>query len=87
MRGSREIEAALEKHLGIKKWETTADNLFTLGEMECMGCCVNAPMFVVADYTNGIEGYSYNYYEVRAGLVPARHQRTHHPDAISTRPP
>jgi len=63
VRGSREIEAALEKHLGIKKWETTADNLFTLGEMECMGCCVNAPMFVVADYTNGIEGYSYNYYE------------------------
>jgi hypothetical protein len=23
---------------------------------------VNAPMIVVADYTNGVEGYSYNYY-------------------------
>jgi hypothetical protein len=26
------------------------------------GCCVNAPMIVVADYSNGVEGYSYNYY-------------------------
>lgn len=68
VRGSRDIEAALEKHLGIKKWQTTADNYFTLGEMECMGCCVNAPMVVVADYTKGIEGYSYNYYE---DLTPA----------------
>jgi NADH dehydrogenase (ubiquinone) flavoprotein 2 len=58
LRGSRDIEAALEKHLNIKKWETTADNYFTLGEMECMGSCVNAPMVVIADYTNGIEGYS-----------------------------
>lgn len=23
---------------------------------------MNAPMIVVADYTNGVEGYSYNYY-------------------------
>ncbi|MFQ6637070.1 hypothetical protein Gotur_034896 [Gossypium turneri] len=37
--------------------------------MECMlckcflqGCCVNAPMIAVADYTNGSEGYTYNYY-------------------------
>jgi len=25
--------------------------MFTLGEMECMGACVNAPMIAVADYT------------------------------------
>ncbi|KAJ6399371.1 hypothetical protein OIU77_020006 [Salix suchowensis] len=31
--------------------------------MECMGCCVNAPMITVADYSNGSEGYTYNYYE------------------------
>lgn len=43
--------------------QTTADGVFTLGEMECMGCCVNAPMIVVSDYSNGVEGYSYNYYE------------------------
>ena len=32
-------------------------------EMECMGCCVNAPTIAVADYTDGVAGYSYNYYE------------------------
>jgi len=63
VRGSQKIEKALEEHLGIKKWGTTDDGMFTLGEMECMGCCVNAPMVVVADYTGGTEGYTYNYYE------------------------
>jgi len=63
LRGSRSIEAALAQHWGIAKGETTACGTFTLGEMECMGCCVNAPMVVVADYTKGVEGFSYNYYE------------------------
>lgn len=70
LRGSRDIEAALEKHLNIKKWETTADNYFTLGEMECMGSCVNAPMVVIADYTNGIDGYSVR---LRLHLPPPPH--------------
>jgi hypothetical protein len=26
------------------------------------GSCVNAPMITVADYSNGSEGYTYNYY-------------------------
>mmetsp|Transcript_10658 Transcript_10658/g.37030 ORF Transcript_10658/g.37030 Transcript_10658/m.37030 type:complete len:335 (-) Transcript_10658:58-1062(-) len=63
LRGAEDIEAALSKHLGVKKFETTADEMFTLGEMECMGCCVNAPMVAVADYTGGAEKYTYNYYE------------------------
>ena len=63
LRGSRDIEKALSEHLGVKKFETTRDGKFTLGEMECMGCCVNAPMIVVADYTGGVEKYTYNYYE------------------------
>ncbi|PPS13944.1 hypothetical protein GOBAR_AA06639 [Gossypium barbadense] len=61
--GSREIEGALLKHLGVERNEVTKDGLFSVGEMECMGCCVNAPMIAVADYTNGSEGYTYNYYE------------------------
>jgi len=68
LRGSRDIEKALSDHLGIGKFENTPDGMFTLGEMECMGCCVNAPMIAVADYTNGVQGYSYNYYE---DLTPA----------------
>jgi NADH dehydrogenase (ubiquinone) flavoprotein 2 len=42
--------------------------MFTLGEMECMGACVNAPMIAVADYTKGVDGFSYTYYE---DLTPA----------------
>ncbi len=44
------------------------DGLFTLSEMECMGACVNAPMIAVADYSNGVEGFSYRYFE---DLTPA----------------
>ncbi|KAA3471380.1 NADH dehydrogenase [ubiquinone] flavoprotein 2, mitochondrial [Gossypium australe] len=75
IRGSREIEEALLNHLGVKRNEVTSDGLFSVGEMECMlamhenlfmityrGCCVNAPMITVADYSNGSEGYTYNYY-------------------------
>ncbi|KAH7445760.1 hypothetical protein KP509_01G023000 [Ceratopteris richardii] len=63
LRGSCDIEEALLKHLGVERNEVTSDGLFSVGEMECMGCCVNAPMIVVADYTKGAEGYTYNYYE------------------------
>ncbi|KAH9623073.1 hypothetical protein KSS87_001166 [Heliosperma pusillum] len=63
IRGSRDIEEALLKHLGVKRNEVTKDGLFSVGEMECMGCCVNAPMITVADYSNGSEGYTYNYFE------------------------
>jgi NADH dehydrogenase (ubiquinone) flavoprotein 2 len=48
---------------GIQVGQTTKDGMFTLGEMECMGACVNAPMICIADYTKGVEGFSYNYYE------------------------
>nr|KJB19614.1 hypothetical protein B456_003G111100 [Gossypium raimondii]KJB19615.1 hypothetical protein B456_003G111100 [Gossypium raimondii]KJB19616.1 hypothetical protein B456_003G111100 [Gossypium raimondii] len=59
-----EIEGALLKYLGVERNEVTNDGLFSVGEMECMvRCCVNAPMIAVADYTNGSEGYMYNYYE------------------------
>ena len=34
--GSRDIEAALVKHLGVKRGELTSDGLFSVGEMECM---------------------------------------------------
>eukprot|EP00249_Psilotum_nudum_P010013 c22282_g1_i2 orf=116-937(+) len=69
LRGSCKIEETLLKHLGVKRNEVTKDGLFSVGEMECMGCCVNAPMIAVADYTNGTEGFSYNYYE---DLTPER---------------
>ena len=31
--------------------------------MECMGACANAPMITIADYSSGVEGFSYKYFE------------------------
>uniref|UniRef100_A0A7S1QVG0 NADH dehydrogenase [ubiquinone] flavoprotein 2, mitochondrial n=1 Tax=Neobodo designis TaxID=312471 RepID=A0A7S1QVG0_NEODS len=53
---------ATEHKLGIKMGGTTKDGLFTIGEMECMGCCVNAPMIVVSDYSNP-PNFSYDFFE------------------------
>lgn len=47
--GSEEIKATICKHLGIEDGETTADGLFTLKEVECLGACVNAPMIQIND--------------------------------------
>ncbi|MDF1655879.1 MAG: NAD(P)H-dependent oxidoreductase subunit E [Coxiellaceae bacterium] len=44
LRGSEEIVANLEKRLGIKLGETTADGQFTLRETECLAACANAPV-------------------------------------------
>lgn len=61
--GSRAIYSAISDKLGVGMGDTTPDGMFTLGEMECMGSCVTGPMIAVADYRNGVEGFSYNYYE------------------------
>jgi NADH-quinone oxidoreductase subunit E len=49
LRGSAEILAACKRKLGIEVGETTADGKFTLGEVECLGACVNAPMLQAND--------------------------------------
>lgn len=49
LRGSDQVVAACERHLGIKMGETTADGQFTLKEVECLGACVNAPMAQIND--------------------------------------
>lgn len=49
LRGSADIVKACEKRLGIGLDETTADGLFTLREVECLGACVNAPMAQIDD--------------------------------------
>ncbi len=47
--GSGNIVKTCEDHLGIHTGETTADGMFTLVEVECLGACVNAPMVQVND--------------------------------------
>jgi NADH-quinone oxidoreductase subunit E len=48
LRGSDDVLAACYKR-GLKKGHTTADNLFTLTEVECLGSCANAPMVQIND--------------------------------------
>jgi len=47
--GSTVILETIKKHLNIGVGETTADGLFTLTEVECLGACVNAPMLQIGD--------------------------------------
>jgi len=49
LRGSDDVVGACERKLGIGIGETTADGLFTLVEVECLGACVNAPILQVND--------------------------------------
>ncbi|SMF81006.1 NADH dehydrogenase subunit E [Azospirillum oryzae] len=49
LRGSDEIVHTCKKKLGIEVGETTADGQFTLGEVECSGACVNAPVVQIGD--------------------------------------
>lgn len=45
--GAQKILEAVRKNLGIDIGETTHDGLFTLGEIECAGACVNAPVLTI----------------------------------------
>jgi len=45
--GADSLLAYLEQKLGIKKGETTPDNLFTLITVECLGSCATAPMMQI----------------------------------------
>lgn len=49
LRGIDKIIKDCEEKLGIKMDETTADGLFTLKEVECLGACVNAPVVQIND--------------------------------------
>lgn len=49
LRGSDAIVAACERKTGARLGETSADGLFTLTEVECLGACVNAPMVQIGD--------------------------------------
>lgn len=49
LRDSDGIVDACMKHLGVGWEETTADGLFTMKEVECLGACVNAPMVQIND--------------------------------------
>lgn len=50
LRGSDDVVRACREATGIKGWkETSADRMFTMTEVECVGACVNAPVLQVND--------------------------------------
>ena len=53
VRGGKELTDALEKQFGIKQGETTADRMFTLESVRCLGACGLGPVVVVDEDVHG----------------------------------
>lgn len=51
--GSKAIEEAICDELKIKEGETTADKLFTLNNVACLGCCSLSPVMMIDGETYG----------------------------------
>jgi NADH-quinone oxidoreductase E subunit len=49
LRGADSLTQAVKDFAHIEKGETSADGLFTLVEVECLGACCNAPMVQIND--------------------------------------
>ena len=50
LRGSDEVARACRDEAGLTGYtQTSADGMFTLSEVECLGACVNAPILCVDD--------------------------------------
>ena len=49
LRGSDSMLNLCKKKLGIDVGQMTNDKLFSLGKVECLGACVNAPMMQIND--------------------------------------
>jgi NADH-quinone oxidoreductase subunit E len=50
LRGSDGVIGTCQRVLGVRAGETTADGMFTVDEVECLGACVNAPMMKIGDH-------------------------------------
>ena len=57
LRGAREVQSALERRLGIRDGERTADGRFSLEEVECLASCGTAPVLQInnADYHENLD--------------------------------
>ena len=53
VRGGKALTETLEKQFGIKEGETTADRMFTLESVRCLGACGLGPVSVVDDDVHG----------------------------------
>ncbi len=53
LKGSNKMKAHLEKTLGVKEHEVTADGKYSWEEMECLGACEQGPALQVNDRLKG----------------------------------
>ena len=53
IRGAPQIVAEIEKRLGLKEGETSADLEYTLETVACIGCCALAPVIKVNEAVHG----------------------------------
>jgi NADH-quinone oxidoreductase subunit E/NADP-reducing hydrogenase subunit HndA len=53
VKGAPRLIQMISEQLGIKMGETTADGLFTLSAVRCVGACSLAPVFMIGEDTFG----------------------------------
>jgi len=53
VQNANELTEALAESLNVKDGETTADNIFTLESVACLGCCSLAPVMAIGNETYG----------------------------------
>jgi len=53
IRGATQVIEELERALGVKPGETTADLGFTIKTVNCVGACAMAPVLIVGDKYHG----------------------------------
>ena len=51
--GSKMLIEAVQDELGVEVGDTTADGIFTLFTVACLGCCSLAPVMMVDEETHG----------------------------------
>lgn len=53
VQGAMKIMEGIERELGIKDGETTADKRFSINSVRCLGCCGLAPVITVGKNLHG----------------------------------
>jgi NADH-quinone oxidoreductase subunit E len=53
VKGGQALLTYLENSLGIKSGETTADEMFSLESVACLGCCAISPVCIIDDKIHG----------------------------------
>ncbi len=53
VRGGKALTETLQKEFGIMEGETTADRMFTLESVRCLGACGLAPVMIIDEDVHG----------------------------------